>query len=118
MCIYIYIYREIYILHIYIYIYKHIYIYIYIYKHTSVLDRLPVLVGGRSNQRGNVTTRHESTQPLDSLRGSSVNVGMIQRKLAPPLRKDDTPNKPPYAASAVFARTIKKLTNVNTQIAK
>jgi len=29
---------------------------------------------------------------LDSLRGSSVNIGAIQRRLAWPLRKDDTHN--------------------------
>ena len=31
-----------------------------------------------------------TTVLLDSLRGSSVNIGTIQRRLAWPLRKDDT----------------------------
>ena len=33
---------------------------------------------------------NSATQALDSLRGSSVKIGTIQRRLAWPLRKDDT----------------------------
>ena len=42
-----------------------------------IIDPLPVV-------------QHCSKDPLDSLRGSSVKIGTIQRKLAWPLRKDDT----------------------------
>ena len=34
--------------------------------------------------------RHRSEKTMDSLRGSSVKIGTIQRRLAWPLRKDDT----------------------------
>ena len=53
-------------------------------------------VHGISNTKCNkqkhnkVTKTINMTDPMDSLRGSSVKIGTIQRRLAWPLRKDDT----------------------------
>ena len=65
MYIYIYIHTYIHTTYMYVYIYT-TYMYIYIYMCTSLC------------------------MSLDSLRGSSVKIGTVQRRLAWPLRKDDT----------------------------
>ena len=86
ICIYVYIH-----ICIYVYMYIHIYIYIYIYTYPPAWPGcLAALSAGRlpakeAHSQGNIWggTRE------DSLRGSSVNIGTIQRRLAWPLRKDD-----------------------------
>jgi len=50
---------------------------------------IPHFIGTpREHRKG--TTRQDNHILLDSLRGSSVKIGTIQRRLAWPLRKDDT----------------------------
>ena len=63
----------------YVYISVYIYIYIHTHTHTRVLF---------VHRRIILAYAHEAGQ--DSLRGSSVKIGTIQRRLAWPLRKDDT----------------------------
>ena len=58
----------------------HISVYIYIYIYTCIYRLLNDLCGAEEH----------SGQLMDSLRGSSVKLGTIQRILAWPLRKDDT----------------------------
>ena len=76
-------------IYIYIYTYTHVYIYIYIYKYIYIngSGSFEVVVLWLPVQSG---TKH--TAWSDSLRGSSVNIGTMQRRLAWPLRKDDTHN--------------------------
>ena len=86
VCIHIYIYiYMIYIyiyIHIYIYTYTYVYImhlYIYICIHTCIHTYIYIY-----REREICTPRRKG-----SLRGSSVKIGTIQRRLAWPLRKDD-----------------------------
>ena len=70
VCIYIYICICV-CMHVCMYVYTYIHIYIHAYIHVYVHI-------------------HIHTHIMDSLRGSSVKIGTIQRRLAWPLRKDDT----------------------------
>ena len=65
VCIYIYIY-----IYTYISLYMYVRMYVYIYIYTFLYHNIIFI--------------------LDSLRGSSVKLGTVQRRLAWPLRKDDT----------------------------
>ena len=56
--------------------------------HVEFLDIKPH--NGPPNQARHCSARGEGPLELDSLRGSSVKIGTIQRRLAWPLRKDDT----------------------------
>ena len=97
MYVYIYIYIYIYI-HICVYIYIYVCIYIYIYIHTYIhiyicgFERQDRAGGGSASPEGrrHRCKQNTHTTHLDSLRGSSVKIGTIQRRLAWPLRKDDT----------------------------
>ena len=74
--------------YIYIYIYIHICIYIYVYTHICVCMCMYVYIYIY------IYTLHLYSSTLsvelDSPRGSPVKLGTIQRRLAGPLRKDDT----------------------------
>ena len=67
----------------------YIYIYIYIYFAKEVVVFTESLLSGSG------ASKKLPAIDLDSLRGSSVNIGTIQGRLARPLCKDDTPNKLP-----------------------
>ena len=104
--IYIYIHKYIYIyiymlcIHVCIYIYTYIYIYIHTYIHA--IHTYVGCYGGAvsTGDRGGATGAAAKNKyvytyiyiyiHMDSLRGSSVKIGTIQRRLAWPLRKDDT----------------------------
>ena len=104
LCVYIYIYMYIYIyiyiyIHLYIYIYTHmciyIYIYIYHYIYTLLLGTRPYRCLWKKHPSGEedaweVYFQKHQIGGMDSLRGSSVKIGTMQRVLAWPLRKDDT----------------------------
>ena len=79
-------------LHMYVYS-MCIYIYIYIYIHNGKIGTiqrfLNILMILYYNNVWYYTSITTEIQRLDSLRGSSVKIGTIQRILAWPLRKDD-----------------------------
>ena len=58
-------------------------------ERASLVTALQVL-GSLAEESGDVKVVKQVYLDPDSLRGSSVKIGTIQRKLAWPLRKDDT----------------------------
>ena len=82
ICMYIYIY-------IYIYIYVHTY-YVYMYISRVLRKELEAAIWSFLVSPLHPVNLLIVFWVVDSLRGSSVKIGTIQRRLAWPLRKDDT----------------------------
>ena len=73
-------------------IYIYIYIYIYAYSRTSLCCSCICLMLSSTLPAETCDSPPKTRHLLDSLRGSSVKIGTMQRRLAWPLRRDDTRN--------------------------